>query len=137
MRTERLAKTNISILRWYVVERDVTKSVSIVQAQSAKLSVAEPCCVRQHGLENRLQLSRRTADDLQHLRGRGLLLQRLGQFGRARLHLVEQAHVLDRNHRLVGEGRSQLDLFLGERADGRALQYDHTDGGSLTHERDA
>ena len=34
---------------------------------------------------------------------------------RARLHLVEQPHVLDRDHRLVGEGREQLDLLVGER----------------------
>ena len=54
-------------------------------------------------------------DDLQHLGGRGLLLQRLGQFARARLHLVEQPHVLDRDHRLVGEGCDQLDLLVGER----------------------
>ena len=30
---------------------------------------------------------------------------------RARLHLVEQPHVLDRDHRLVGEGLDQLDLL--------------------------
>ena len=52
---------------------------------------------------------------LQHLGGRGLLLQRLGQLARARLHLVEQPHVLDRDHRLVGEGRDQFDLLVGER----------------------
>ena len=39
---------------------------------------------------------------LQHLGGRRLPLQRL-------LGLVEQAHVLDRDHRLVGEGLQQLD----------------------------
>ncbi len=49
------------------------------------------------GLEHRLRVRRRAADDLQDLRGRGLLLERL-------LGLVEQAHVLDRDHRLVGEG---------------------------------
>ena len=31
----------------------------------------------------------------------------------ARLHLVEQPHVLDRDHRLVGEGLHQLDLLVG------------------------
>ena len=45
---------------------------------------------------------------LEHLRGRGLLLERL-------LGLVEQAHVLDRDHRLVGEGLQQPDLLGGER----------------------
>ena len=31
------------------------------------------------------------------------------------LHLVEQPRVLDRDHRLVGEGRDKLDLLVGER----------------------
>ena len=52
----------------------------------------------------------------QHLGGRRLLLQRLGQLAGARLHLVEQPHVLDRDHRLVGESGDQLDLLIGERA---------------------
>src|SRR5262249_60150888 len=33
------------------------------------------------------------------------------------LDFVEQAHVLDRDHRLVGEGGEQLDLLVGERRD--------------------
>ena len=41
-------------------------------------------------------------------RGRGLLLERL-------LGLVEQAHVLDRDHRLVGERLEQRDLLVVER----------------------
>ena len=36
--------------------------------------------------------------------GRSLLLQRFGHFRSARLHLLEQPHVLDRDHSLVGEG---------------------------------
>ena len=34
----------------------------------------------------------------------------------ARLHLLEQPHVLDRDHRLVGEGLDELDLPLRERS---------------------
>src|SRR5262249_12520698 len=39
---------------------------------------------------------------------------RLAEFTRARLHLVEQPYVLDRDHRLVGKGSHQLNLFVGE-----------------------
>ena len=53
-------------------------------------------------------------DDLQHLRRRGLLLQRLGEIVGALLHLVEQPRVLDRDHRLVGKGLDQFDLLVGE-----------------------
>ena len=52
----------------------------------------------------------------EHVGGRGLLLQRFGEVARARLHLVEQPHVLDRDHGLVGEGLDQRDLSLGEPA---------------------
>ena len=32
----------------------------------------------------------------------------------ARLHLLEQPHILDGDHRLVGEGLQQLDLARGK-----------------------
>ena len=67
-------------------------------------------------VEHRLQIERRAADDLEHVGGGGLLLQRFGQIVGALLHLVEQPHVLDRDHGLVGEGGDQLDLLVGERA---------------------
>ena len=67
-------------------------------------------------LQNQLQIERRAADHLEHVGGRGLLLQRLGEVAGARLHLVEQAHVLDRDHGLIGEGLDECDLALRERA---------------------
>ena len=102
----------------------------------AELGLADARRVRQHGLEHRLKLAGRARDDLQHLRGRGLLLQCLGEVARARLHLVEQPHVLDRDHRLVGEGRDQLDLLVGERPHRRAGQHHDADRSSLAHKRD-
>ncbi len=73
-------------------------------------------------VEHRLQIERRAADDLQHVGGRGLLLQRLGQIARARLHLVEQPRVLDRDHRLVGEGLHELDLAIGKKLSTRGAR---------------
>ena len=66
--------------------------------------------------EHRLQLAGRTADDLEHLGGRGLLLQRLGEIVGALAQLVEQPRVLDGDHGLRGEVLDQLDLLVGERA---------------------
>ena len=78
-------------------------------------------------LEHRLHVGRRGADHAKY-RGRcRLLLQCLGQLARARLHLVEQAHVLDRDHGLVGEGGDQLDLSVRERPDDVPRQVDHAD----------
>ena len=92
------------------------------KAHVAELGLAEPRRVLQHRLEHRLQLAGRARDYLQYLRRRRLLLQRLRELARARLHLVEQPHVLDRDHRLVGEGGGQLDLLVGERLDGSPRQ---------------
>src|SRR6516162_4577187 len=47
--------------------------------QYAELGLADARGILQHSLEHRLQLPRRRADDLQHLRGCRLLLQRLGE----------------------------------------------------------
>jgi hypothetical protein len=44
-----------------------------------------------------------------------LALARLRQLPALVLDFIEQTHVLDRNHRLVGEGLDQLDLLAGER----------------------
>ena len=59
--------------------------------------------------------------------GRGLLLQRFGELIGALLQLVEQPRVLDRDHRLVGKGRDQVDLLLGERPHVLPLDDDHAD----------
>ena len=58
-------------------------------------------------VEHRLRVGDRAADDAQDLGRRRLLLERL-------LGFVEQARVLDRDHRLVGEGLQQRDLLVAE-----------------------
>ena len=64
--------------------------------------------------KHRLQSVGERLMTLEHLAGRGLVLERLGQLARARLHLLEQPRVLDGDHGLVGEGLEQLDLLVGE-----------------------
>src|SRR5262249_35998746 len=61
--------------------------------------------------------------DLESLRCSCLLLQRLSQRTRARLPLVEQAHVLDCDHRLVGKGGDEVNLLVGERASRSARSF--------------
>ena len=96
-------------------------------------------------IQHRLQIERRAADDLEHVRGGCLLLQeRLGEIMGARLHLVEQAHIADRDHRLIGEGLQQRDLLFAEgmhldaahddRADTLALaRQRHREDGAVAH----
>jgi hypothetical protein len=57
-------------------------------------------------VEHGLEVNGRTADDLQHLRGRGLLVKRLGEVVGALTQLIEQPCVLDGDDGLVGEGRT-------------------------------
>ena len=91
--------------RGYVVVRNVAEFTSVIQVQVAELCAAEPSCVRQHGIEDGLQFSRRTTDDAEHLRGRRLLLQCFSQIVGALAQLVEQAGVLDGDDGLAGEVR--------------------------------
>src|SRR5262245_63779808 len=56
---------------------------------------------------DRLQIKCRAADDLEHIGGGGLLLQRFAQF-------VEQAGVLNGNDRLSGEIANHFDLLIRE-----------------------
>ena len=50
-------------------------------------------------------------------------MQRFGEVARPRLHLVEQAHVLDRDDGLIGEGLDDFDLAIGEKS--RLLAREH------------
>ncbi len=79
-------------------------------------------------VEHRCGVGHRTADHLQHLGRGGLLLQRL-------LGLVEQPHVLDRDHRLVGEGLEQPDVLFGEGPHLGASHQDRAEGASFAHQR--
>src|SRR6516165_1943708 len=83
----------------------------------SELGVADTYRVRQHGLENRLQFTWRTADNAQHLRRGRLLLQRLSKFMRALPLRLEQPSILDGDHGLCGKGPKQINLSLGETAD--------------------
>src|SRR5262249_1814209 len=59
------------------------------------------------------------------------LLDRLGKLASPCLHLVEQAHILDGDDCLVGEGLEQCDLRLGELACLGSLYDDRPDGEGL------
>ena len=58
------------------------KGVAVANIQIAEFGTAELYRVRQNGLEHWAKLARRAGDDAQHLRGRGLLRQRLIAFAR-------------------------------------------------------
>src|SRR5262249_25555483 len=64
----------------------------------------------------------------QHFARCRLLLQRFGDLRVARLELLEQPHVFDRDDRLAGKSLDQLDLVLRRLAGLRPAEVDHADG---------
>ena len=70
------------------------------------------------------KVERRAADDLEHVGGGGLLLQRFAEVARFRLHLVEQPRILDRDHGLVGEGLEQGELLVRKPEPGLRVRED-------------
>ena len=71
------------------------------------------------------QVAGRDADDLEHLRGRRLLLK---GFSKSVVPALRRTiGVLDSDHGLVGEGLDKFDLFLGEWCTRRKAQEDCTE----------
>jgi hypothetical protein len=92
-----------------------------IESEHERLSrLAQSDGVLGERVENRLQIERGPTDYLEQVAGRSLPLERL-------LRLVEQPRVLDRDHRLVGEGLQQADLLTGEPARDAAGDGDSTD----------
>jgi hypothetical protein len=87
----------------------------------AHIRIAKPGRRLDQRVKYRLQIEGRSADDLEHIGGRGLLLQRLAQ-------LIEQAGVLDRDDGLGGERLHEFDLSVGEKRDLLTIEGDCADG---------
>jgi hypothetical protein len=51
------------------------------------------------------------------------------------LNLVEQPHVLDRDHGLVGEGLHKFNLFVGKGTGGGSCEPDHANRISFSQQR--
>src|SRR5206468_6191530 len=93
-----------SDLRGGIVGRHDTEQLTVEAEDERSFGLAQPDGVLGERLEDRLQIERGPADDLEQLAGRGLLLERHAQLAVARLELVEQPNVLDRDDGLVREG---------------------------------
>src|SRR5207245_1669764 len=86
----------------------VVAAVRLEAEDHATLRAAEARRRLQDAVEDGAELERRSADEPQHVRGRGLALECCRR-------LVEEAYVLDRDDRLVGECVHQTHLPFGER----------------------
>ena len=77
--------------------------VSLAESQHHVINPANPRRALDDGVEYRLHVRRRAADDAEHLGRRRLMLQRLAQFRVALAEFLEQPHVLDGDDGLIGE----------------------------------
>src|ERR1700761_4833408 len=82
-------------LTWRIVECNGTEVVPVVQIHRAEICATDTGGIFQHFLEDGVELAGRGANDLKHLRGRRLLLKRLGQVVSALTKLLQQSRVLD------------------------------------------
>ena len=110
--------------------------VLVLPVDEALVGAAQPHRALHEALEDRLEIERRAADDLQDLARRRLLLERLGEVAVARFQLLEEPDVLDGDDGLVGERLQQLDLLVRERPRLGARDGDRPDGISFAHHRD-
>ena len=89
--------------------------LAVEPEDGAHTGLAQPAALCDDGLEHRLDVGRRLEMTRRISLGGGLLLERLGEVAVARLQLREEAHVLDGDHGLVGEGLEERDLAVRER----------------------
>src|SRR5215471_13438519 len=115
--------------------RGETDSSAVVACDGGKVSVTESPGAVRDGIEHGLDVHLRLADGPQDLAGRRLLLQGLGEVAVAELQLLEQAHVLEGDDRLVGECLQEGDLLIGEGPWLPAPGADGTDGDTLPEDR--
>src|SRR5262245_32536580 len=83
---------------WYGTKmRPRNHTVSFVKSQHHVINLTNPGGALDDGVKDRLDVSRRAADDAEHLGCCRLMLQGFAQFSVAFLDLFEEAHILDRN----------------------------------------
>src|SRR5262245_43922122 len=107
----------------------------VVAKDMAELSFAKLCGTLSNGLEHRLDIGGRAADDAEHIAGRSLILQGLLEFALACLFCLEQPRVLDGDQRLIGKGADECDLLLSERLDEALEQHNHANRNAIAQQR--
>src|SRR5262249_10997786 len=110
------------------------QTVPLAESQYHVINATNPHGALDDGIENRLHVRGRTADDAEHLGSCGLVLQGLAQFRIPLLDFLEQSHVLDRNHGLIGESFQQLDLHRREGAHLHPTDHDRPNRNALTQQ---
>src|SRR5262245_51953119 len=94
-------------LETFIVARGQTIELTFRLPNVCIFRFAQPSSRLHERVQHYLQVERRTADDLEHIGGRGLLLKRFAQ-------LTQQARVFDGDDGLISEGLHERNLLIGE-----------------------
>ena len=108
----------------------IAENLAVAHAKRAGGRAAEIDGGGDEGLEDRVEIEGRAADDFEHVGGGGLLGERFFEIARARLHLVEQPRVLDGDDGLIGEGLQDRQFVGAERLQDVA-KHDHGADGAV------
>src|SRR5262249_22687139 len=111
------------------------RSVPLVESQNHVINPTNPYGALDYGIEDRLHVRGRPADDAEDLGRCRLMLQCLAQFCVARIEFFEQPHVFNRNHRLIRERPEKGNLLVGEGTDLESADHDSANGDSLSQQR--
>ena len=102
--------------------------VALTKSEQHVIDSTNPCGAPNDGIEHRLYVRRRAADDAEHFRRCRLMLQRFAQFRIALLQFFEQPDVLDSDDGLSGESfQKRGNMFLPKRTDLRAANRNSPD----------
>src|SRR5262245_51528617 len=110
-------------------------NVLLPESQKHVINPTNPRGALDDCVKHRLHVGRGSTDDAEHFRSSGLMLQGLTQFRVALLDLLEQPHVFDRDHGLIGEGLEKGDLLLIERTNFRAANHNDPYWNALSKQR--
>ena len=97
----------------------------VAKSQQHIVDSTNPCGALDDGVEHRLHVRGRPADDAEHFGRCRLMFQGLAQFRVAFLDFFEQPHVLDSDDGLIGKGFEESDLLFRKRTNFRAANVDH------------
>src|SRR5262245_13540325 len=98
-----LIDTDLKALAWYGTKMSPRNHhVVLAESEQHVIDPTNPCRALDDGIEDRLHVRGRAADDAEHLGRCSLMLQCLPQFRVAILDLLEQPDVLDGDDGLRG-----------------------------------
>src|SRR6266446_3495837 len=102
----------LDIYRYRAMVRAKTQLVAVLQEHDGIIGLAKLAGTLDNGFEDRADIGRRGSDHPEDVAAPGLVSQSLRELAGLGLNFVEQPHVLDGDHRLVGKSRSKIDMPL-------------------------